>query len=73
MQELMQIYHSLYIRILSKYSNTYVTERIYELTEYLFQPYYITWAEGIFAICTHELEGVKPFTNFYLPIVYFEL
>ena len=35
----MQKYHSMHIRILSRYSNTCVTERIYELTEYLFQPY----------------------------------
>ena len=34
----MQKYHSLYIRMLSKYLNTCVTERMYELTENLFQP-----------------------------------
>ena len=44
MQELMQKYHSLCIRILSRYSNTCVTKRIYELTEYLFQSYKLTYA-----------------------------
>ena len=39
MQELIQKYHSLYIRILSRYLNTCVTERIYKLSEYLFKPY----------------------------------
>ena len=43
MQELMQKYHSLYIRILSRYSNTCVTERTYKLTKYLFQPYLRTY------------------------------
>ena len=39
MQELMQKYHSLYMRMLFRHSNTCVTEQIYKLTEYLFQPY----------------------------------
>ena len=39
----MQKYHLLYIRILSRYSNTCVTKWIYELTEYLFQPYHIVY------------------------------
>ena len=37
MQELMQKNHSLHILILSWYLNTYVTERISERIEYLFQ------------------------------------
>ena len=43
MQELIQKYHSLYIRILSKYSNTCVTKQTYKLTKYLFQSYLRTY------------------------------
>ena len=45
--DIMQKSHLLYIRILSRYSNTSVTEWISELFEYLFQLYW--WTISIFS------------------------